>query len=121
MGQNFIIAVCPYGGCVHAFRFGCFLQKNRVCDINQNDSIVLNASSVERGLGANLSYHEHSHNEMKWLVCVLTTRFDIHHPYILFNHPDIAYRCCLPCMHNNNTVLEGWALYYLVQWFTPER
>ena len=43
---------------------------------NQNDSIVLNKQSVERGLGCSLSYH--------------TTRFDIHHPYRLFlGHPDI--------------------------------
>lgn len=39
MGQNFIIAVVPYGGC------------------NQNDSIVLSRQSVERGLGMSLSYH----------------------------------------------------------------
>ena len=58
MGQNMVIVVCPFGGC------------------NQNDSIVLNKQSVERGLGCSLSYH--------------TTRFDIHHPYRLFlGHPDI--------------------------------
>ena len=58
MGQNKVIVVCPFGGC------------------NQNDSIVLNKQSVERGLGCSLSYH--------------TTRFDIHHPYRLFlGHPDI--------------------------------
>ena len=58
MGQNLVIMVSPFGGC------------------NQNDSIVLNQNSVQRGLGCSLSYH--------------TTRFDIHHPYRLFTgHPDI--------------------------------
>ena len=42
---------------------------------NQNDSIVLNAQSLQRGIGANLSFH--------------TTRFDIHAPYRLFPHPNI--------------------------------
>lgn len=60
MGQNFMIAVLPYGGC------------------NQNDSIVLNRQSVERGLGMSLSYH--------------TRRFDVHPPYRLCGnvHPDVT-------------------------------
>lgn len=58
MGQNLVIAVCPYGGC------------------NQNDSVVLNLQSIQRGVGANLAFH--------------TTRFDIHPPYCLHAHPDIA-------------------------------
>ena len=39
MGQNFIIAVAPYGGC------------------NQNDSVALSRQAVERGLGMSLAYH----------------------------------------------------------------
>ena len=57
MGQNLVVAVCPYSG------------------NNQNDSIVLNAQSLQRGIGANLAFH--------------TTRFDVHAPYHLSLHPDI--------------------------------
>lgn len=39
MGQNLVIAVCPFTGC------------------NQNDSIVLSEQAVQRGLGSSLSYH----------------------------------------------------------------
>ena len=39
MGQNFIVAVSPYGGC------------------NQNDSIVLCKQAVQRGLGQSLAFH----------------------------------------------------------------
>jgi DNA-directed RNA polymerase beta subunit len=58
MGQNFVVAVCAYGGC------------------NQNDSVVLNRQSVQRGLGMSLSYH--------------TERFDVHPPFRLCaDHPEI--------------------------------
>ena len=86
---------------------GCRLQLRRMQSLpaspkkedarSQNDSICLNASSVERGLGANLAYHVRSLGP--WVLGSLgpwdkktapTTRFDIHHPYRLFAHPDIS-------------------------------
>ena len=42
---------------------------------NQNDSIVLNAQSLQRGMGANMAFH--------------TTRFDVHSPYRLHPHAAI--------------------------------
>lgn len=43
---------------------------------DQNDSVVLNRQSVQRGLGMSLAYH--------------TSRFDVHHPFrMCIDHPDI--------------------------------
>lgn len=78
MGQNFIIAVCPYGGCNHIGVFWVSVnpplpKKNAG---HQNDSVVLSRQTVQRGLGMSLAYH--------------TRRFDVHPPCRLYaGHPDI--------------------------------
>jgi hypothetical protein len=75
MGQNLVIAVCPYGGCNRFCVPLCTVYRGTD---PQNDSIVLNAQSLQRGIGVNLAFH--------------TTRF-VHRVSFLVHRSPVCVTC----------------------------
>lgn len=60
-GQNFLVAICPHTG------------------DNQNDSIVVNTHSIQRGIGMSM----HILQLGKW------GRYEVNHPYKMFQHEKV--------------------------------